>query len=344
MHAELNRMQIIAVDDNTVNLTVLERTLRGADYENVALVTDPHMVEATLAKYPPDLVFLDLHMPERDGFDILRALGPQIADPDLLPICVITADSEIEVRRRALQMGARDFLVKPIDSVEVLLRTRNLLESRWLQRHLRYELDRSGFENLERLARIAESRDIHSFEHATRVGALARRIAEMLGLGSGFAALVGETATLHDVGKIIVPDEIIRKPGPLTPDEIAVVRTHTVVGAEMIGSASTSEPITMAAATARHHHEHWDGSGYPDGLVGEQIPLVARIVAVADVYDALTSTRPYRAALSDFEAIREIDAGSGTQFDPRVVDAFHRWREMAPLAEAIDRIEHEAAA
>ena len=344
MHAELNKMQILAVDDNTVNLTVLERTLRGAAYENIECVTDPHAVEDALVKNPPDLVFLDLHMPGRDGFDVLRALAPQIADPDLLPVCVITADSEIEVRRRALQMGARDFLVKPIDGVEVLLRTRNLLESRWLQRHLRYELDRSGFENLERLARIAESRDIHSYQHATRVGELARRIAEMLGLGSHFAALVGETATLHDVGKIIVPDAIISKPGPLTPDEIAIVRTHTIVGAEMIGSASTSEPITMAASSARHHHEHWDGSGYPDGLAGDEIPLAARIVAVADVYDALVSTRPYRGALTDAEAMAAIDDGAGTQFDPRVVAAFHRWREMAPLAEAIDRIEHEAAA
>jgi putative two-component system response regulator len=343
MHPELNKMQIIAVDDTSVNLVLLEKILASGGYEDVVGITDPYAIEAQIAKHAPDLVFLDLHMPGRDGFDILRALAPQISEPDLLPVCVITADPDIAVRRRALQMGARDFLVKPIDGVEVLMRTRNLLEARWLQRHLRYELERSGFENLERLARVAESRDSNDFEHATRVGALARRIAETLGLGAQFAALIRETAALHDVGKIVIPDNILRKPGPLTDDEFAVMQTHTTVGSEMFGADTPSATIAMAASIARSHHEHWDGSGYPDGLAGEAIPIAARIVAVADVYDALTSKRPYREALSDPEAIAKIDAGIGTQFDPKVVAALHRWRELAPLADAIDSIEQSAS-
>jgi putative two-component system response regulator len=228
--------------------------------------------------------------------------------------------------------------------VEVLMRTRNLLEARWLQQHLRYELERSGFENLERLAHIAESRDSHDYEHATRVGALARRVAEALDLGSQFAALIRETAALHDVGKIVIPDSILRKPGPLTAEEVAVMRTHTTVGAEMFGTVSHSETIAMAASIARSHHERWDGTGYPDGLAGEEIPIAARIVAVADVYDALVTNRPYRGALSQAEAIGEINAGRGSQFDPQVVDAFHRWREVAPATDAIYRLDRTAAA
>jgi putative two-component system response regulator len=344
MHPELNKMQIIAVDDTTVNLALLAKVLATADYENVVCITDPYAVEAEITQHPPDLVFLDLHMPGRDGFDVLEALGPQMAAPDYLPVCVITADTDIEVRRRALKMGARDFIVKPIDGVEVLMRTRNLLECRWLQRHLQYELERSGFENLERLARIAESRDSTDFEHATRVGGLARHIAEMLGLGSQFAALIRETAALHDVGKIVIPDNILRKPGPLTAEEWAVMRTHTTVGSEMFGTATDSDTIAMAASIARSHHERWDGSGYPDGLSGQGIPLAARIVAVADVYDALVSKRPYRDALGDDEAIAAINDGNGSQFDPRVVDAFNAWREIAPAIEAMGLSEHSHAA
>lgn len=330
-------MQIVAVDDTSVNLTLLATILASADYDNVLCISDPYKVEEELSRNPPDLLFLDLHMPGRDGFEILAGLAPQVRGPDMLPVCVITADSDIKVRRQALQMGARDFIVKPIDAIEVLMRTRNLLEARWLQQHLRYELERSGFENLERLAHIAESRDSHDYEHATRVGALARRIAEAMGLGSQFAAMIRETAALHDVGKIVIPDSILRKPGPLTPEEFAVIRTHTTVGAEMFGTVTHSETIAMAATIARSHHERWDGTGYPDGLGGEQIPIAARIVAVADVFDALVTNRPYRDALTDAEAIAVIDAGSGMQFDPDAVEAFHRWREVAPATEAIYR-------
>jgi putative two-component system response regulator len=344
MQAELGKMQILAVDDTSVNLTLLATILASADYENVVCITDPNTVEDEIAKHPPDLLFLDLHMPARDGFEILTALGPQVRGPDMLPVCVITADSDIKVRRRALQMGARDFIVKPIDAIEVLMRTRNLLEARWLQQHLRYELQRSGFENLERLAHIAESRDSHDYEHATRVGALARRIAECLGVSSQFAALIRETAALHDVGKIVIPDNILRKPGPLTPEEVAVMRTHTTVGAEMFGTVTHSEMIAMAATIARSHHERWDGTGYPDGLAGEEIPIAARIVAVADVFDALVTNRPYRDALTEAEAIAEIESGKGSQFDPLVVEAFHRWRELAPATDAIYRADHHAAA
>ena len=188
MHAELGKMQIVAVDDTSVNLTLLATVLASADYENVLCISNPYAGEEELLHHPPDLLFLDLHMPGRDGFAIRAGLATPVRGPDMLPVCVITADADIKVRRQALQMGARDFIVKPIDAIEVLMRTRNLLEARWLQQHLRYELERSGFENLERLAHIAESRDSHDFEHATRVGALARRIAEAMGLGSQFGA------------------------------------------------------------------------------------------------------------------------------------------------------------
>lgn len=337
MHAELGKMQIVAVDDTSVNLTLLATILASAEYDNVLCISDPYKVEEELGRNPPDLLFLDLHMPGRDGFEILAGLAPQVRGPDMLPVCVITADSDIKVRRQALQMGARDFIVKPIDAIEVLMRTRNLLEARWLQQHLRYELERSGFENLERLAHIAESRDSHDYEHATRVGRLAGRIAEAMGLGSQFAATIRETAALHDVGKIVIPDSILRKPGPLTPEEFDVMRTHTTVGSEMFGTVTHSETIAMAATIARSHHERWDGSGYPDGLAGEDIPVAARIVAVADVFDALVTNRPYRDALTDEEAVAVIDAGAGAQFDPDVVEAFHRWREIAPATEAIYR-------
>jgi putative two-component system response regulator len=289
------------------------------------------------AEHPPDLVLLDLHMPGRDGFMVLDDLAPYTSGGGHLPVLILTGDASAEMKRRSLALGAKDFIAKPFDLAEVLLRIRNLLETRLLYRALARqnadleatvrertrELEASRLEVLERLAVAAEFRDDDTGRHTQRVGELAARLARAHGLPPARAQLVRLAAPLHDVGKIAVPDSILRKPGPLTPEEFAVMKTHALLGARMLSGVG-SELIALAAAIAGGHHERWDGSGYPNGIAGDVIPLEARIVAVADVVDALSHDRPYRAAWPRAEVLAEIRRGRGTQFDPDVVDAFFR--------------------
>jgi response regulator RpfG family c-di-GMP phosphodiesterase len=432
---------------------LLEIVLEQAGYTNVFSTVDPYRALSLCAELQPDLLLLDLHMPTLDGFELMQIMQ---ADPmfQAVPILVLTADGTLPIRHRALAQGARDFLIKPLDEVEILLRIRNLLEARfrselleakvresarfmastfdaltahvavldqngtilavnrawtkfseanggdsaacgvganyldnceqasgcgmeqgwevhqgirqvmggtfpefhmdytcdslveprWFTVHvtpfvgggptrvvvaheniterkrIELEMEKTQWETVQRLARAAEFRDDMTGLHGRHVGSIAASIAQAMGLPSEQAALIGKAAPLHDVGKIGVPDAILRKPGRLTVEEFVLMQQHTHIGGQIL-SGSSSPILQLAEEIARTHHERWDGTGY-EGLRGEAIPLSGRIVSVADVFDVLTHERPYKAAWSMADALAEIQAQSGRQFDPEVVTAF----------------------
>lgn len=306
--------------------------LRQAGFAYVSGLRDAREFEWRFHAAPPDLLILDLQMPERDGFTVLELLQPWIAS-DQLPVLVMTEDSSIEVRRQALALGARDFVTKPLHINDVTLRVRNMLETRLLYLDLRKqnwdlidtvfgrtkELEDSHIEMLERLAIAAEYRDDSTGQHTKRVGDVAARLAVLLGLPDDEVRLIRRAAPLHDVGKVGIPDALLLKPAVLTPQERRIMQSHTVIGAHIL-AGSEAPLLQMAERIALCHHERWDGRGYPSGKAGEDIPLAARIVSVADAFDALTNDRPYRAARSLTESLTEIHRHRGTQFDPRIVD------------------------
>lgn len=330
-----SRARVLIVDDQPANVLLLKEILAGAGYRRLLGCTDPARALALAPAFEPDLVLLDLRMPRLDGFAVLRELRTRLPERGFLPVLVLTADCDAEARRRALAAGAHDFLTKPLDATEVLLRIRNLLETRALHLALRAEkglleervrertreLEEAQREVLERLAQAAELHDDDTGLHTRRVGESAAALAAVLSLPSGTVELIRRTAPLHDVGKIAVPDAVLRKPGPLSEGEREVMKRHTVAGARIL-AGGRAEAVRMAEQIALSHHERWDGSGYPRGLAGEAIPLAARIVAVADVFDALAHDRPYRAAWAPERALAELRAGAGSHFDPRVVEAF----------------------
>lgn len=327
-------MTVLVVDDEPANVVFLERLLRKDEGLRLISTQDPREVVELYIQHRPDLILLDLHMPHLDGFVVLEQLRQLELGGDVVPKVVLTADATPEAKHKALSLGARDFLTKPLDALEVLLRVKNHLETRRLYlalqgentllsevvRERTQELDAARLEVLERLARAAEYRDDETGEHVKRVAANAARLAEALGLEFTIVDMIHHTAPLHDVGKIGISDLILKKPGKLTPEEFEIVKTHTIIGSGLLAGGRT-EMLRVAERIARSHHERWDGSGYPDGLCGEAIPLEARIVSVVDVFDALTSRRPYKQAWPVEEALEEIRRQSGKQFDPRIVEA-----------------------
>jgi putative two-component system response regulator len=340
----LQRARILIVDDEPANVLLLERLLERAGYENLVSTTDSAQALPLCTQSAPDLVLLDLHMPAPDGFEVMTQLDPWIRE-SALAVIVLTADTTSDARQHALLAGAKDFLVKPLDAMEVLLRIKNQLETRLLQVQLRrqtlaleqrvYEqhedLDDARVEMLQRLARASEYRDDDTGEHTQRVGRTSALVARVLDLGEEEVTLIRHAATLHDVGKIAVPDRVLLKPSSLSDDELELMQTHVRAGADMLAN-SRSPLLQVAERIALTHHEWWDGSGYLDRLRGDEIPLPGRIVAIADVFDALTHDRPYKRAMPLELALEEIRSLSGRQFDPRVVEAF----DTLPHEELLD--------
>lgn len=332
---DLKRLPILAVDDEESNLLLVRQILERDGYVNVATTTEPSRVPEAFAKCRPRLVLLDLHMPQIDGFELMERLAPMTGERRSIAFLVLTADATEETKRRALSMGARDFLTKPLDRVELLLRVRNLLQVEELQDRLfeqnanledevaerTRDLDQARLEILERLALAGEFRDDDTQEHAWRIGRTSALLAIGLGLPDREVELIRRAAPLHDIGKVGIPDAILLKPGKLTDEEFETIKTHTTIGAEIL-SGSRSPLLLMAERIALTHHERWDGRGYPEGIHGEQIPLPGRIVAVADVFDALTHERPYKRAWPVPDALAEILPEASRQFDPEVVQAF----------------------
>ena len=342
---ELAGSSILVVDDEEDNVRVLGQMLRWAGYHRLELSSDPFEALRLFESHAPDLVLLDLHMAGLDGFGVMERLRPRIQAGDWIPFLMLTGDLDPEVRERALSAGARDFVTKPFDIGEVLQRIKNLLETRHLHLRLRRhaeeledkvrartaQLAETQVEILRRLAVAAEYRDDITGEHAERVGALAALIAEEMGLSTEQIELIRRAAPLHDVGKIGVPDAILMKPGPLTSAEFEVMKSHTEIGARILGEGSFPL-LRMACEIVRTHHERWDGRGYL-GRKGEDIPLSGRIVAVADVFDTITHRRPYKEAASVEEGIARVREDAGRHFDPAVVDAFLRVLASGRLAE-----------
>jgi putative two-component system response regulator len=347
---DLSAAQILVVDDDQANVLLLERLLEQWTYTNVAVTTDSSQVVDLCERLQPDLLLLDLHMPQPDGFALLELLAPWIATKGYLPVLVLTADVSQEAKERALSVGAKDFLSKPLDTTEVRVRVKNLLETRYLHRDLQHhndlleqrvqartadlelrtaDLEQSRLEILDRLALAAEYRDDATNQHAKRIGRTAILLARELGFSAKELRQIRRTAPIHDIGKIGIPDEILLKPGKLSAAEFEVIKTHTTIGAQML-SGSQAPLLRMAEQIALTHHERWDGTGYPNGLAGEQIPIAGRIVAVADVFDALAHDRPYKDAWPVDQAAQEIISQAGRQFDPQVVDAFQPL-DHAPL-------------
>jgi putative two-component system response regulator len=349
---ELRDLPILAVDDEEANLLLLRRMLQRAGYTRIVTTRNPTEVPLLFVELRPALVLLDLHMPEMDGFELMERLGPV----DGVPFLVLTADATDETKRRALAMGARDFLTKPLDGIELVLRVRNLLQVQHLQNRLlehnasledkvvarTHDLERARLEILDRLAIAAEYRDDATQEHARRIGRTSGLLAPLLDRTGREVELIRRAAPLHDIGKIGIPDGILLKPSRLRPEEFDRIKAHTAIGAEIL-SGSASAVLRLAERIAISHHERWDGRGYPRGLAGEEIPIAGRIVAVADVFDALTHARPYKEPWPIERAVAEILEQAGRQFDPRVVEAFARLdhptlvgrlREQLPSAHA----------
>jgi putative two-component system response regulator len=294
-------------------------------------------VESLCESFGPDLICLDLHMPRLDGFEVLQRLARRIQADSFLPILMLTSDSSLQSRRRALALGATDFVTKPFDPDEVALRIQNLLLPRFLHLELAAHnaglesqvqertraLEESRLEVLERLALAAEFRDDATGRHAARVGFTAGKLAALVGASPSEAEVIARAAPLHDLGKIGVPDHILLKPGKLSPDEFEVMKRHPGIGARLLAGGRT-HLMRIAEEIAHHHHERWDGLGYPAGLKDSAIPFAARVVAVADVFDALTHERPYRPAWPLPSALAELRRLAGSSFDPALIDGFMR--------------------
>jgi putative two-component system response regulator len=326
--------RILVVDDQETNVELLRSLLRREGYTHVVGITDPREAVDRYRELQPDLILLDLMMPHLDGFEVMARLRPLIPDEEYMPILVLTADATLPTRQRALALGANDFLVKPSDATEVMLRIRNLLMTRLLHQALRRhnerlevvvrertrQLEETHVELLERLAVAAEFRDDATGQHTRRVGEYAAAIAAELGLPAGRVETIRRAAPLHDVGKIGVPDAILLKPASLTAEEFEVIKTHTTIGGRILAGGRHAL-LRMAEEVALHHHERWDGAGYPHGLRGDETPLEARIVAVADAYDSMTHDRPYRPALRAGDAWEILRGGAGTQWEGTLVEA-----------------------
>jgi putative two-component system response regulator len=344
--------RILIVDDQHENVTLLDRTLRSAGYTHIASTTDSRQALNLFTEFQPDLVALDLRMPHVDGFALLKQLRSRVPAGTFVPVLVLTADNSRKTKHEALTLGAKDFLTKPIDVAEALLRIYNLLETRYLHEELRRhsetleekvrmrteELEQAQLEILQRLALAAEYRDDCTGQHTQRVGEMAALLGRGIGLPADHVELIRRAAPLHDVGKIGIPDGILLKPGKLTEQEYLQIKKHTNIG-QMILSGSRFPILQMAECIALYHHERWDGLGYYR-LVGEKIPLEARIVSIVDAFDVIIHARPYKEASTIDIAMEAIQGEKGKQFDPNLTEAFFDLQPtvgVAALSEAVNR-------
>ena len=343
---QCQKASILIVDDQMTNIMLLENILQSAGYTNVHSTANSSEALKLFREVSPDLICLDIRMPEVDGFQVMGQLKI-VNKRSYLPILVLTSEEDRATRLRALESGAKDFLNKPFDKVEVLMRIRNLLETSLLHKeNAQYlesleetvsvrtkELEDTQREVIHRLGRAAEYRDNDTGSHIVRMSHYSAILAQAAGMSEEECKLIQQAMPMHDIGKIGIPDDILLKPGELSKEEWDTMRRHTLIGAELL-SGSGSPLLQMAEIIALTHHEKWDGSGYPNKLSGEDIPLPGRICAICDIFDALTSQRPYKEAWAVERATEHIRELSGTHLDPQLVDLFE---DMLPLMLEVHR-------
>ncbi len=361
LNRSIESAKILVIDDEPSTVLMVRKLLSQANYMHVQTLTEPENAFDQIRSDLPDLVLCDIHMPGVTGLDILSQVRQNV-ETKQIPIVVLTSSTEADVKIKCLNLGATDFLNKPVNASELIARVRNTLlakahvnrlasQSIQLEREVRLrtaELYGSRREAIQCLACAAENRDDQTGHHVFRVGRYAAIIAAELGFSEERVQWMEHAAQLHDVGKIGIPDHILKKPGRLTDEEYELMKTHSIVGRKIIQCETAchvverqnpdrvgkklieecNSPIMrMAALVAESHHEKWDGSGYPFGLKGEAIPIEGRITAVADVFDAVGSARHYKNAMPLEQSFEIIQKGSGTHFDPDVVEAFFKRKQ-----------------
>jgi putative two-component system response regulator len=326
--------QVLIVDDAEINLILFDALIqRMGNCESIKFASATQGL-AWAQTHEVDLVIVDYMMPDLHGIDFIHQLRATTGKEEI-PVLMITANDQKQILYRALDAGATDFLTKPVDRVEFMARVNNMLQlsasrkvlanrAAWLADEVRkatFEIVQRERETVVRLSKAAEYRDPETGAHILRMAHYSELIAKGLNLPIAEQELLLEAAPMHDIGKVGIADNILLKPGRLTPDEFEIMKQHAFFGYEIL-KGSSSRVLQAGAEIARAHHEKFDGSGYPHGLAGEAIPIFSRIVAVADVFDALTSERPYKKAWTLERAAEHIKASSGTHFDPRCVDVF----------------------
>ena len=343
------RQRILIVDDTPSNIHILMETLKE-DYAILVATSGPKALTLAASPNPPDLILLDVMMDGMDGHEVCRRLKADVRTEGI-PVIFVTTLSQTDDEATGLELGAVDYITKPIQPAIVKARVRNHLELKAHRDNLQQlvadqvrDISASRLSTIFALSKLAESRDDDTGQHLERTQIYCEMVARRLMVKGTFPEVVDErfietiywASPLHDVGKVGVPDQVLCKQGKLTDEEFEIMKLHTTRGSETLRLVTESYPdnnfIRMGLAIARSHHEKWNGSGYPDGLAGEQIPLAARIMAVADVYDALTSKRCYKDAMTHQQATEIILRDSGSHFDPAVVEAFEE------IADEVDRI------
>jgi putative two-component system response regulator len=328
MQIQATKQTILVVDDTPENITILNSILRS-HYKVKAALSGEKALGIAQSESPPDIILLDIMMPEMDGYDVCRKLKNNPVT-EKIPIIFVTAMSEIEDEKKGLDMGAVDYITKPISPAIVLARVQTHLalynQTRELERKVQErtsELNHTRMEIIQRLGRAAEYKDNETGLHVIRMSHYTRLIAMAINANEEWVDRIYHAAPMHDIGKIGIPDAYLLKQGPLNDTEWQVMSKHPEFGAAILGD-NASELLQMAKEIALNHHEKWDGSGYPNGLKGEEIPLSARIIAIADVFDALTTARPYKQAWTVEKTVDFIDQNAGLHFDPNLVSIFHR--------------------